>query len=327
MSVWPPAAIIRRVHVIRESSMGDVLLCEPVVAALAARYPSATLTVITRPAYHPLFEAHPDVSRVCAPSMVDAVPDLAVDLQNRMRTRWLARTAPWHRHWRKRRGWAGWRSLLGGPMHRDYRGGPHQTQRMAIDLGLDADRRPKMFLKSAWLSAVQPLVPAVPFAVLVPCAGQATKTWPAARFAEVGAALAADGLQIRVLGGPGERTILESIARHVGTALPDTLCLGQAAAVLSRAAVVIAGDTGFAHVAAAVGTPVVAVFGPTPPGRWGPAAHQGQSVSRDLQCAPCSDYGSKPCRFGHRECLTALPSDPIVAAARMQVRRDQRTPR
>lgn len=300
--------------------MGDVLLCEPVIAALAVRYPSAALTVITRAAYHPLFAAHPDVARVCAPNDATDVPDLVVDLQNRIRTRWRGRSARWRRHWRKRRGWSGLRSLVKGPLHRDYRGGPHQIERMAVDLSLDTRRRPKMFLKSAWLSAVQPLVPAVPFVVLVPCAGQATKTWPAARFAEVAAALAADGLQILVLGGPGEAQNLQSVAQNVGTALPDTLGLGHAAAVLSRAAVVVTGDTGFAHIAAAVGAPVVVVFGPTPPGRWGPAADQGQIISRDLECAPCSDYGRRPCRFGHRACLTALPSDPIVAAVRMHLR-------
>ena len=300
--------------------MGDVLLCEPIVAALAARYPSAELSVITRAAYHPLFEAHPDVARVYTPDAPREAPDLAVDLQNRARTRWMTRAARWRRHWRKRRGWAGARALLGGPLHRDYRGGPHQIERMARDLGLVVHGRPKMFLKSAWVCAVQPLVPVRPFAVLVPCAGQSTKIWPADRFAEVGAALAADGLQVRVLGGPGEAEILARVARHVGTALPDTLCLGSAAAILARAAVVIAGDTGFAHVAAAVGAPVVVVFGPTPPGRWGPAPAQGESVSRDLQCAPCADYGSGSCRFGHHACLTQLPSDPIVAAARMRMR-------
>ena len=44
MRPWPPAAAVRSVHVIRESSMGDVLLCEPVIAALAARYPTATVS-------------------------------------------------------------------------------------------------------------------------------------------------------------------------------------------------------------------------------------------------------------------------------------------
>lgn len=299
--------------------MGDVLLCEPVVAALAVRYPTAALTVRTRSAYHPLFAAHPDVAAVCQPDEVAHPPDLVVDLQNRLRTRRASVGAKFRRHWRKRRGWAGLRSLAGGPLHRDYRAGPHQTERMARDLGLEIVGRPRMFLKSAWLSAVQGLVPTCPFVVLVPCAGHPAKTWPVARFVDVGRALARDGLQICVLGGPGEAHVLEQVARHVGTALPDTMCLGQAAAVLSQAAVVISADTGFAHVAAAVGVPVVVAFGPTPPGRWGPAAHQGQSVSRDLQCAPCADYGHRSCRFGHRECMTALPSDPIVAAARTYI--------
>lgn len=316
---WPAPPQVRRIQVWRESSLGDVLLCEPIVASLAERYPTAAMTVVTRTPYHALFSAHPAVQRVVAPDAVDAAADLAVDLQNRPRTRWAIRGARWRRHWRKRRGWTGVKSLLGAPLHADYRAGPHQIERMARDLGLTVRRRPKLYLQPAWIRAVQPWVPAVRYAVLVPCAGRAIKTIPIETLVEVGQALQADGLEIRVLGGPGEDPILEAVARHIGTAVPGTIGVGEAAAILSRAAVVISGDSGFAHVAAALNVPVVTAFGPTPPGRWGPAHGQGTIVARDLPCAPCSDHGERDCRFGHRACLTALSSDPIVAAARTWV--------
>lgn len=326
--------MVRRIAVWRESSLGDVLLCEPIVDALAQRYPTAAIEVVTRRPYHPLFSAHPAVARVRSPNdpalaeglagsagePVDLPVDLAVDLQNRVRTRWAIRGARWRRHWRKRRGWAGARSLLGGPLHRDYRGGPHQIERMARDLGLVVERRPILYLHPAWIRAAQAWIPPTPYAVLVPCAGRTVKTWPVARFAEVGAALASDGLAILSLGGPGEDAILQAAVRHIGTPVPGTIGVGEAAAVLAGAQVVISGDTGFAHVAAAVGTPVVTVFGPTPPGRWGVARGQGTIVAKGPDCAPCSDHGSRPCRFGHRACLTELPSAPVVAAARHWVR-------
>lgn len=321
MRAWPPEEAVRRIHVIRESSLGDVVLCEPIVAALAARYPHAALTVVTRTPWHPVFLAHPAVDAVATPDAPRAPADLAVDLQNRLRTRWRARDARWRRHWRKRRGLDLLAGLTGRPLHRTFRDGPHQVERMARDLGLEAPRRPRMYLHADWRAEALRWHPGRPFAILAPCTGTPLKTWPAARFAAVGAALRADGLAIRVLGGPGEGDRIAQVAAGIGQAVPASVDIGVAAALIEAAHLVICGDTGFAHVAAAVGTPVVAVFGPTAPGRWGPAPDQGVAVARDLHCAPCTNHGEGRCRLGHRACLDDLGSDPVVVAARIELQR------
>jgi ADP-heptose:LPS heptosyltransferase len=89
------------------------------------------------------------------------------------------------------------------------------------------------------------------------------------------------------------------------------------AALLKRARVVIANDSGPAHLAAAVGTPVVALFGPTHEAfgfvPCGPAV---RVISRDLPCRPCSVHGGTRCPRGRRACLDDIAPAEVLAAAR-----------
>jgi len=116
--------------------------------------------------------------------------------------------------------------------------------------------------------------------VVHPGAASAARRWPADRWALVVAALAAAGRPVVVTGGPGER---ELVARVVAGAVArgavpaqvtdaaGRLDLPGLADVVGRAALVVCGDTGVAHVATAFATPSVLLFGPTPPRWWGPA--------------------------------------------------------
>jgi heptosyltransferase-2 len=107
-----------------------------------------------------------------------------------------------------------------------------------------------------------------PFVVLNPGANRADKRWPAPRFAQVADRLAAShSVQIVITGSPGEREVLTSVHRAAKTPLIDLsergVTLGSLKAVIQRAALVITNDTGPRHIAAALGTPVVTLFGPT----------------------------------------------------------------
>lgn len=116
-----------------------------------------------------------------------------------------------------------------------------------------------------------------PFVVLNPGANDERKRWPAERFAAVGAALARErGVRVLVNGAPGERELAEEVSRRVdamcggGGAIPGAAALpalgmtiGALKAVLKRARLLVTNDTGPRHIAAAFGTPVVALFGPT----------------------------------------------------------------
>jgi ADP-heptose:LPS heptosyltransferase len=302
--------------VIRLSALGDVVLCEPAVAALAERYPGARITVVTRPPYADLFRRHPAVDAVVDPDEARSLarPDLAVDLQNRLGTRWLALRARTRRHWRKRDAAGLWRALRGRPLHTGYREGPHQLERIARALALPPLRPPRVHLDEAWIREAAALAPdGPPWVALCPGAAHAVKTWPAERFLEVGRALAAAGARPLVCGGPAEAALLADLADALGAPrLPPDLRLGVVAALLARTRVAVANDSGLGHLAAAVGTPVVSVFGPTPPGRWAPP--HAFVVTLDPACGPCSDHGARPCTQPRRFCLDDLAAAPVVAA-------------
>jgi ADP-heptose:LPS heptosyltransferase len=89
------------------------------------------------------------------------------------------------------------------------------------------------------------------------------------------------------------------------------------AALLSRARLVLTGDTGPMHLAAAVGAPVVAVFGPSMPWRYGPVSTAHRIVRVDLWCAPCNRIRKPPERCqGHTpDCLVGVTVDAVTSAA------------
>jgi len=110
-----------------------------------------------------------------------------------------------------------------------------------------------------------------PIALVNPGAGWGAKRWPVERYAEVAAGLIRRGFRVFVNAGPGEEALAQFIARETpGAAQPLTCSLDQLIALTRRVRLAVAGDTGPLHLACALGRPVVAIFGPTDPGRNGP---------------------------------------------------------
>jgi ADP-heptose:LPS heptosyltransferase len=116
-----------------------------------------------------------------------------------------------------------------------------------------------------------------PGAVVVhPGAASASRRWPSDRYAGVVGRLRARGLRVVLTGGPGEERLLAHIAASTGLRASDVysggLAFGDFAALVAGCAVLISGDTGPAHLAVALGTPSVTLFGPLSPALWGPPA-------------------------------------------------------
>jgi heptosyltransferase-1 len=106
--------------------------------------------------------------------------------------------------------------------------------------------------------------------VLNPGAGRPDKRWPIERFVELARTLHASGRKTLVVWGPGEEEMASRIGREAGSRVAPSTSLRQLAFLLGRAALVVAADTGPLHMAAALGTPVIGLFGPTNPARNGP---------------------------------------------------------
>lgn len=163
-----------------------------------------------------------------------------------------------------------------------------------------------------------------PLVGINPDAGRAVKEWPAARFAAAAVELAGRDEATIVLLGAAARTATAAAVRN---ALPPHARLidlaGGAplvdlAAVLRRLSVLVTADTGPMHLAAATGTPVVGIFGPSDPVRYAPLSPRSAVVRADLWCRPCDRMRRPPrrCRNGTPDCLARVRADAVVDAAR-----------
>lgn len=115
-----------------------------------------------------------------------------------------------------------------------------------------------------------------------PHAGMAIKRWPSDAFIQLGQALQAEGRTVIVLEGE-DRALARAIAKPIGAALLPWLPLRETAACLAGAALLVSGDSGLAHLASAVGTPVLAIFGPTWAGRYG-VPPPGRNLQSPFDC-------------------------------------------
>ncbi|MGY1727145.1 glycosyltransferase family 9 protein [Geodermatophilus sp. SYSU D01062] len=151
------------------------------------------------------------------------------------------------------------------------------------------------------------------YVVLHPGASVPARAWPAERCAEAVEALADAGHRVLVTGGPGERALTAAVAGTRGTDLGGATSLPEMAALLDGAAAVVVGNTGPAHLAAAVGTPVVSLFSPVVPAvRWAP--YGVPTVLLGDQDAPCRDTRARVCPVPGHPCLSSVSAADVVAA-------------
>jgi len=330
-----------RALVVRTSALGDVVLTTPFLRSLSGHL-GAPVEVLTSAPYAPLFEGLPFVSRVWSlpkesglreflRSLREGGPfDVAVDLQNKARTLAVLLRVQARRRFRlvKRKGVSGaLGSLFGGGPILDGKPAAAVYFEAAGALGLAAtDLRPEVALRPEAVARAEGLASragGAPIVGLAPGARWALKRWSPERFAAVGAALQEEGAEILLVGGPGDRAELDRLREGLARpALADTASLDVAdlAAALARLSLLVSVDSGPAHLAQAVGTPVLSIFGPTSYRRWGPAPGQGGVVALPLACSPCTNYGKGHCAHGDRACLEALPPEVVIEAAREVLR-------
>lgn len=326
----PPTEAPASTLVIQTAFLGDVVLTMPLLMALADRY--GPVDVVTTPQAAPLLVAHPAVDRVIPYDKRGADRGIGpwVGLARRIRARSYQRVFLPHRSWRSAAlvlG-AGISDRVGfddSPARLSYTRrvvrdtSLHETRRLLalagtddshIDFGFTIGKHDTSAAQ-AWLADHGVTGP---FVALAPGSVWGTKRWPG--YAELAAAVPH---QVVVVGGPAERGMAQDIVAAAGgravSAAGETT-LPQSAAILARAGLLVSNDSAPLHLAGAVGTRVVAVFGPTVPAfGFGPLGPDDVIVEADgLECRPCSHHGPMTCPLGHHRCMTDLSVDRVMAA-------------
>jgi lipopolysaccharide heptosyltransferase II len=328
-----------KILLVRFSAMGDTLLMTPLIRALRVRHPEAQITVVTRESYAPLFRHNPRVSEVIGWTQGSSLGALGrqlraagfshrLDLHGSLRSLALR----WHVGGR-------WTSY---PKHRAARTVLIRTKRdlyrdrrpvaeryfdaaQGLDVAPDAGSL-ELFLPRAALEAAERFLAERGIGTqrqllaVAPGASRFTKRWPTHHWVALVRRLVDAGNDVIVLGGGAELAAAQEIAAAGGSAAASAA--GEfdptgSAALLKRARALVAGDTGAMHLATAVGTPVVALFGPTVEA-FGFFPYHAKAIvlQRPLACRPCSAQGGAACPLKHHRCLQDLMPDEVLDALR-----------
>lgn len=172
-----------------------------------------------------------------------------------------------------------------------------------------------------WL-AQQGIGPAERLVVIHPGTGGPAKLWPAARWSAVAAALAElPGVRLALTGGPGEEALVAAVAAPLDPPpliLAGVLRLGQLAALLGRAALVLGVDSGPLHIAVSQGAPTIHLFGPGDNARFGPWGDPARHivVRAGVWCSPCGVFSACPRGIDPPECMALIDAAGVVQQAR-----------
>ena len=305
-----------RILLVKLSSFGDVLHALPTLEALRDAYPHAHITWLVEAAYAPLLTGHPALNGVwIAPRLRPAEffsgsnPAALRRLVQQLRTRpfdlvvdvqGLLKSAVWVALARSPRkvGYDRTRELSYLPLTErvppfdpeahavrrylnlaHYLGAPPTPPRFRLGLDTAVD-----------ISALIPAEADRPLAVLHPGARWTTKLWPPASWAHLAQWFHGQGFQVAVTGSAADRELAADITAQCRAPLLNlagSTSLAQLAGILRKARLAVTTDTGAMHLAAALGTPVTALFGPTAPWRTGPFGDGHQVVRLGLACSPC----------------------------------------
>lgn len=328
----PQRILVRAVNWI-----GDAVMTTPAIRRLRDAFPDAEIVVVANPLVAELFLYHPCCDRViifdkkqqhaglkgfvrfCSRLRRERF-ELGVLLQNAVEAAVMAVLAfiP-HR--------AGYRTDGRGPLlnmgvpTRDSKHGLHHVDyylSMLDDLGLTGETyQPQLYVRPDEQQWAANLMPGGPWLAINPGAAYgAAKRWIPERFAAVGDALAQEyGFKIVLTGGPAEAEIGADIVTAMKQQPLDLIgqtSVRQMMAVLERCALMVTNDSGPMHVGAALGVPIVAVFGPTDHTTTSPRTDKCRIVRHEVECSPCM---LRQCPIDHR-CMEGVTAERVIVAAR-----------
>ena len=343
-----------RILVIQTAFLGDVVLTLPLLAAIRARFPHAHLTILTTSRNAPILNGQPGVDTVmtydkrgrqkglrgmwtvvCAVRAQDF--DLVISPHRSVRSALLAVCsgslqrigfAQWHTRWAYTATVP--RHVTLHEVERNMQllqalqpTGPLPPLRLSVHVAPEARRYARHDFVAAGVASDTVLVG------LIPGAQWGTKRWPAERFAALVERLNARANTRCVLfGSPQDRPIADAITTACRGLVLDFIGktpLQTLPAYLERCTVVVSNDTGPMHIAAALGKPIVALYGPTTTAMgFTPYGVPWEEISVMLACRPCNAHGPHHCPLSHWRCMLDLSVERVIGGVERLLQRAHR---
>jgi lipopolysaccharide heptosyltransferase II len=336
--------VTRRLLVFAPNWLGDAVMALPAIADVRRALPDATIDVAARPSVAPLFTLVRDVNEIRTldkgRAALDSVRaggyEAVLLLPNSFNVARIAWSAGIAERW-------GYRSDFRSPLLTKAVATPtrvHQTEyyrHLVRELGfgvtgstglagepatlprLDVsiqqrDAARALLVENGWELAT-PLVAVAPGAAF-----GGAKRWPAESFAALIDALAADGIRVVVIGAAGDRPAATEVLARVTTAIRPFNLVGRTdlpalAGILVHCRALVTNDSGAMHLAAALGVPVTAMFGPTRERETHPLGDEHRVLTHAVWCRPCM---LRECPLTHR-CMTGITVDSVLTATRARL--------
>lgn len=327
-----------RILLVTPNWIGDCVAAQPLVMRLAQRFPGAVIDALAPAWVGPAMAAMPEIRQVVANPFGHGTLDLArrwrfartlagqYDLAYVLPNSWKSALIPLFAGIPRRVGFVGEAryGVLSHTHRLDKQALPMQVERyaqLAEAPGAPLERplpHPRLQRPAAAVAATlaRHRLPEDPRPVIF-CPGAEygpAKRWPVQHYAALARQLADQGWPVWLLGSKKDMPVAADIARAAGDAVRD-LCghtdLSDAIDLLAHARGVVTNDSGLMHVAAALGTPLVAVFGSSSPRYTPPLSDRARVLWLALECSPCF---KRECPLGHFNCMNRLMPEQAHAA-------------
>ncbi|MBC8278583.1 MAG: lipopolysaccharide heptosyltransferase II [FCB group bacterium] len=324
-----------KILILQTAFIGDVILAVPLIEGVFRKYPGAEISFLTIPYSAPVLMNHPQLTETLVfdkrggnslrntLEMVKTLKrrkfDLAIVPHRSLRSAVMVWAAGIPR--RNGFGRSAGNFLFSNKV--EYRKDWHEVKRNLSLIGMEEESiapriypgekemdKTEEFLRSAGVSGG--------FTAMAPGSIWETKKWPEEYYRELCASMKERGMAPVVLtGGPKETGVCRKVAEglegyvHIAAGRLNPL---ESAALISKAAVMIANDSAAGHIAAAVSTPVVSIFGPTVPGfGFAPYGEKNAVIGHpDLYCRPCRIHGSRKCPEKHFRCMLEVKPERVL---------------
>jgi predicted lipopolysaccharide heptosyltransferase III len=344
---------VSRVLVVRLRSIGDTVLATPALHALHCFLPAAEIDILLEDWVAPVLEGYTPVNRIItvergnvaararvAKELRSARYDVAFNLHGGTTATLLTR-ASGARHR------VGYRSYRYSRLHNHVappanelwgKAATHSVEQQLALLGWTgvpvSDRPPTRLAVTAEASEsigeklrAAGIAEGTPFALIHPAAAFESKQWAAENFARVAEALAARHLAVVSVAAPNEAEITRALGKScsVPVASFTSLRLPEVTALASRARLFVGNDSGIAHMASAVHTPSVVIFGSSNREHWRPWANPlSEIVHEEMPCQPCPGYTCA--EFDHPECIRRVPVERVLQSIERVMQKSHQRP-